>query len=65
MYLIMMGASASFMTPTGYQTNLMVYEPGGYRFSDYLKFGGMLQVWIMVVTIALMQTLHYWYVISL
>ncbi|MEX2542707.1 MAG: SLC13 family permease, partial [Trueperaceae bacterium] len=36
---IAMGASASFATPMGYQTNLMVYGPGGYTFRDYLRIG--------------------------
>jgi di/tricarboxylate transporter len=50
---IMMAASAGFATPIGYQTNLMVYGPGGYRFSDYVKVGLPLDVIIGVVTIGI------------
>ena len=47
-----MAASASFLTPIAYQTNLMVYGPGGYRFSDYLRLGGALTL-LVVPTILL------------
>ena len=43
-------ASTAFMTPVGYQTNLFVYGPGGYRFSDYLRVGGPLQLVLGIVT---------------
>jgi di/tricarboxylate transporter len=50
---IMMAASASFATPIGYQTNLMVYGVGGYRFNDYLRMGAPLTVLVGLVTVLL------------
>ena len=47
---IMIGASASFSTPIGYQTNLMVYGPGGYRFSDFMRVGIPLNGLFWVIT---------------
>ena len=50
---IAIGASAGFATPFGYQTNLMVYGPGGYRFTDYFRVGIPLDLVFMAVTVAL------------
>ncbi|MDN5349600.1 MAG: hypothetical protein PWQ54_996 [Bacteroidales bacterium] len=43
--------AASFLTPIGYQTNLMVYGPGGYNFTDYFKIGLPLTILYMIVTV--------------
>jgi di/tricarboxylate transporter len=55
---IMMAASASFATPIGYQTNLMVYGPGGYRFSDYLRIG--LPLTAVLAAVALLVVPRVW-----
>nr|WP_115863287.1 SLC13 family permease [Halorussus litoreus] len=43
-------ASTAFMTPVGYQTNLFVYGPGGYKFTDYFRVGAPLQLVFAIVT---------------
>ena len=48
---VMLAASTTVATPIGYPTNLMVYGPGGYRFSDYLRIGGPLSVIIWILSV--------------
>jgi di/tricarboxylate transporter len=49
MMAIAMAASASFTTPISHPANILVMGPGGYRFMDYLKVGGLLTLVILVV----------------
>jgi len=52
-YSVMLGASASFMSPFGYTTNLLIYGPGSYTYSDFLRMGTPMQIvlWIFSVTL--------------
>jgi Di- and tricarboxylate transporters len=50
---VTVAASCGFATPMGYQTNLMIYGAGGYRVGDYVRFGGPLNLIVMVVTLLL------------
>ncbi|MGF1571505.1 MAG: SLC13 family permease [Sumerlaeia bacterium] len=58
--LVMIASSAAFGTPIGYQTNLMIYGPGGYRFTDFMRIGVPLD-FILAVSATL---LTYWFYIA-
>ena len=61
MSIIVMLASSDYMTSFGYQTNLMVYAPGGYKNIDFLKFGGPMQILLWLTSVALVSTTAPWY----
>ena len=56
--LVAFGAAANFLTPIGYQTNLMVYGPGGYKFKDYFKIGFPVTILYMIGTSYILSSLY-------
>eukprot|EP00803_Ostreobium_quekettii_P006321 evm.model.scf_164.7 EVM.evm.TU.scf_164.7 scf_164:94260-120106(+) len=61
--LLMMAASAAFMSPFGYQTNLMVYASGGYTIRDFVKFGAPMQLWQMAATMTVFMLDEQWHLV--
>ena len=55
-FAVCYAASASFITPVGYQTNLMVFGPGGYKYSDYIKVG--LQLGLILWIVSVLSLIH-------
>ena len=55
---VMMGASSSFSSPIGYQTNLMVMGPGGYRFGDYVRIGLPLDLLLWIASTFIIWKLY-------
>ncbi|MBB5322045.1 SLC13 family permease [Marinobacter oulmenensis] len=58
MIAIMMAASASFATPLGYQTNMMVFGPGGYRFGDFVRVGLPMNLFVGLVTVVVIALVY-------
>ena len=56
---VAIAASFAFATPIGYQTNLMVYGPGGYRFTDFIRIGLPLQVLVGVLAVILLYAVYF------
>ncbi len=56
--VVAFASAANFMTPIGFQTNLMVYGPGGYTFKDFMKVGAPLTVLYMLTTVLILSTVY-------
>ncbi|CAJ1949845.1 unnamed protein product [Cylindrotheca closterium] len=57
-YCLMLGASASFMSPFGYTTNLLIYGPGGYKYKDFLVIGTPMQIVLWILSTILLSSMN-------
>ncbi len=57
--VVSFAAAANFMTPIGYQTNLMVYGPGGYKFKDFFRIGAPLTIIYMIVAVTILYYIYF------
>lgn len=60
-YTLMLAASANFMSPYGYSTNLLIYGPGKYRYIDFLLFGTPLQIVLWLSATAVLSASTWWH----
>lgn len=57
--VVAFASAANFMTPIGFQTNLMVYGPGNYTFKDFMKVGGPLTLIYMIVAVPILSLIYF------
>jgi len=57
--VVAFASAANFMTPIGYQTNLMIYGPGSYKFKDFFKIGFPLTIIYMAVTLLILNYIYF------
>ena len=58
MIALMIAVSSSFATPIGSPTHMLVYGPGGYRFSDFLKIGLLMNIIILIANIFIVNVVY-------
>jgi di/tricarboxylate transporter len=58
MLILVLGASSCFASPIGYQTNLMVYAAGGYKYRDFFRLGFLMNILVGIVAVTLVYFLY-------